>query len=179
MRLESRGTWAVLFRHRMKGFSPSIFDRMMCPPRNHSGTGVPLRLSLDELKESVARDLEALLNARAAVASSLFSGFPECANSILNYGLHDFACISLASTDDRAYICRCLEETIARHEPRLRNVRAFLEVQEGAVNRLNFAISALLIVHTAREPVNFDAVLQPATLQYSISWARRAARGEN
>ena len=36
-------------------------------------------------------------------------------------------------------------------------------------------ITALLVVSSSQEPVNFDAVLQPSTLHYSISKARRAA----
>ena len=85
--------------------------------------------------------------------------------------------MSLASPDDRAAICQGLERAIARHEPRLRNVRASLEMQEGGIDRLNFAITALLVLHAAQEPVNFDAVLQPSSLQYTISKARRALPG--
>ena len=84
--------------------------------------------------------------------------------------------MSLASSEDRAHICRCLEKSIGRHEPRLRNVRASLEIQDGSINRLNFAIAALLVVSSAKEPVNFDAVLQPSTLQYSISKSRPPMR---
>lgn len=160
----------------MKGFAPGVFDKLMGGYATASPNGVLARLSMEELKDSVARDLEALLNTRTAVSEDMLKPYPECSKSIVNYGLNDFAGLSLASTDDRAYICRCLEQAIARHEPRLQNVHAFLEVQEGSINRLNFAISALLIVHPAREPVSFDAVLQPTTLQYSISKARRTMR---
>jgi type VI secretion system protein ImpF len=57
----------------------------------------------------------------------------------------------------------------------LRQVRASLEIEEGSINRLNFAISALLVVHAAHEPVSFDAILQPSSLHYTISKGRRAA----
>jgi type VI secretion system protein ImpF len=81
--------------------------------------------------------------------------------------------MSLASLDDdRMAICRSLEESITRHESRLRNVKATLEIQEESINRLNFAIRALLVVNATSEPVNFDAVLQPSTLHYSISKSR-------
>ena len=46
----------------------------------------------------------------------------------------------------------------------------------GAINCLNFAISALLIIDPIREAVSFDAVLQPSSLHYSISKARRLTR---
>lgn len=160
----------------MKGFAPSIFDKLMVHPGEHLAQGALTRLSMDELKDTVARDLEAMLNTRTAISANTLKDYPECRQSIINYGLNDFAGLSLASTDDRAYICRCLEQAIARHEPRLQQAQAYLDVQDGATNRLNFAISALLIVHPAKEPVSFDALLQPTTLQYSISIGRRAQR---
>jgi type VI secretion system protein ImpF len=159
----------------MKGFTPGLFDRLMDLPVPGASSGTVSRLSIEDLKDSVARDLEALLNTRVVIPEGLLKRFPECGRSIVTYGLNDFAGLSLSSTDDRAYICRCLERAIARHEPRLRNVQASLELRADAINRLNFAITALLVVSSAHEPVNFDAVLQPSSLHYTISKARRPA----
>ena len=159
----------------MKGFTPGLFDRLMDVPVSGASGGTVSRMSLEELKDSVARDLESLLNTRTVIPEEILKRFPECGRSIITYGLNDFAGRSLSSSDDRAYICTCLEKAIARHEPRLRNVKASLEVREDAINRLNFAISALLIVNASQEPVNFDAVLQPSSLHYTISKARRTA----
>jgi type VI secretion system protein ImpF len=159
----------------MKGFSPGLFDRLMDAPVHGATSATVSRMSIEDLKDTVARDLEALLNTRTVISEELIKKFPECGRSILTYGLNDFAGLSLSSSDDRAYICACLEKAIGRHEPRLRNVRASLEIQEGTINRLNFAITALLVVHAAQEPVNFDAVLQPSSLHYTISKARRLA----
>lgn len=156
----------------MKGFTPGLFDRLMDAPLQ-GGSGTVPRLSIEDLKDAVARDLEALLNTRAVIPEQILKRFPECGRSIATYGLNDFAGLSLSSTDDRAFICRSLEQAIARHEPRLRNVQASLELRADAVNRLNFTITALLVVHSAHEPVNFDAILQPSSLQYTISKARR------
>ncbi|MBX9902298.1 MAG: type VI secretion system baseplate subunit TssE [Burkholderiaceae bacterium] len=162
----------------MHGFAPSLLNKLMSTKAAQSSQNVVARLSMEELKDSVAQDLESLLNTRKVIDEASLRGFPECARSIITYGLADFAGRSLASTDDRAYICRALELTIARHEPRLQNVRATLELNEGSINRLNFAISALLVVHPAQEAVSFDAVLQPSSLQYSITKARRSTRTE-
>ena len=159
----------------MKGFTPGLFDRLMDVPVLGASSGTVSRLSIEDLKDSVARDLEALLNTRTVISEGLLKRYPECGRSIVTYGLNDFAGLSLSSTDDRAHICRCLERAIARHEPRLRNVQASLELRADAINRLNFAITALLVVSSAHEPVNFDAVLQPSSLHYTISKARRVA----
>lgn len=159
----------------MKGYTPGLFDRLMDVPSRGASSATVAHMSVEDLKDTVARDLEALLNTRLALSEELLEGFPECRRSVVTYGLTDFAGRSLSSPDDRAHICACLEKTIARHEPRLRHVRASLEALEGAINSLNFSISALMVVSASHEPVNFDAQLQPSTLHYSISKARRAA----
>ena len=158
----------------MKGFTPGLFDRLLGMPMR-GGTSAATRVSVDDMKDAVARDLEALLNTRMVLPDGLLKGYPECANSIVSYGMSDFADLSLSSPADRAHICGCIESTIACHEPRLRNVKAALEMREGAVNRLDFSITALLVLSTAQESVNFDAVLQPSTLSYSINKAGRPA----
>lgn len=159
----------------MKGFSPTLFDKLMGETVARPRGASVARLSIDQVKDSVAADLEALLNTRAVISEELLQAYPECHRSIISYGLNDFAGLSLASLDDRSSICRSLEKAISRHEPRLRNVRASLELHQNSINKLNFAITALLVVHESKEPVSFDAVLQPSTLQYSISNTRRAA----
>lgn len=153
----------------MKGYTPGLFDRLLGLPAR-SGSAVA-RMTVDELKDAVARDLEALLNTRLVISADVLQAFPEAGSSIVTYGLTDFADRSLSSPADRAFICSCIESAIGRHEPRLRNVRALLDVREHSVNRLAFSISALLVASSTREPVQFDAVLHPSTLQYSISKA--------
>lgn len=159
----------------MKGFTPGFFDRLLGVPVRHATGATVLRMSVEDLKDAVARDLEALLNTRAVLPEGMLKDYPECARSIVAYGMNDFADLSLSSPSDRAYICACIEQAIARHEPRLHTVKAVLDVCEGAINRLNFSITGMLVASAAQEAVNFDAVLQPSTLQYSISKAGRAA----
>lgn len=158
----------------MKGFTPGLFYRLLGAPLR-TGVGNLSRLSVEDMKDAVARDLEALLNTRAVLPQDFLNGYPECARSIVSYGMRDFADLSLSSPSDRAFICQCIEEAIACHEPRLREVKAQLEMRAGAVNRLDFSITGVLVASATQEAVNFDAVLQPSTLSYSISKAGRAA----
>jgi type VI secretion system protein ImpF len=160
----------------MEGFAPGFFDRLLGTTGRGAGNGTLSRMTAEDVKDAVARDLEALLNTRSVIADDTLKGFPECSNSLVTYGLTDFADRSLSSPSDRAYICECLEKTIARHEPRLRKVKAVLEVRdEHSVNRLRFSTAALLVASASEETVNFDALLQPSTLQYSISKTGRAS----
>jgi type VI secretion system protein ImpF len=160
----------------MSKFFPGFFEKLIGDGGRLLSQSHVRLLSLEELKDEVAKDLELLLNTRAVFRLDDLKKHPECAASIINYGLQDFAGMSLVSTDDRASICRNLEQSIARHEPRLKSVRASLELQDGQINRLSFSISALLVVSATQEPVSFDAVLQPSSLQYSIKKSRHIAR---
>lgn len=160
----------------MKGFTPGLLDRLM-DERNPPGglsCAAAHSLSIDQIKDHVARELEALLNTRAALPPSLFERFPLARASILNYGLVDFAGFCLTSDEDRAAICASLKSAIETHEPRLKDVSASLEPVLGSVNRLDFAIHARLELDAGGDSVDFSAVLQPSSLHYAIRKTARA-----
>ena len=150
----------------IKGFEPSLFDKLF----DDLPVGAARwRLSLEQLKDSVARDLEALLNTRVIFSAEDHQAFPLAARSVAGFGLSDFAGLSLANVYDRQRICSAIASAIAAHEPRLRDVRVELELHRKTVNALYFSINAVLFVRPAQEPVAFDALLQPTSLQYSVS----------
>lgn len=163
----------------MTGFEPGLLDKLFDDDRRGPASPVLRNFSLEEIKNVVARDLEALLNTRMVFTDELLESFPECKRSVMTYGLNDFSGLSLASFYDRSFICRSLELAISRHEPRLRNVVVRLEVGgQASTSVLYFSISALLTLPALKEPVNFDALLQPTTLQYSVTrGAGSTARG--
>ncbi|GAB2873767.1 type VI secretion system baseplate subunit TssE [Paraburkholderia jirisanensis] len=153
-------------------FNPSLFDKLFGGYPTESNPSTVRTHSLDEIKHSVARDLESLLNTRMAFSEAQLELFRECAGSMLTYGLNDFSDRSLASSEDRSFICASIKRAITRHEPRLQGVEVALAVREQCVSVLHFAIKALLVVHPAQAPVNFDALLQPSTHQYSVTRAK-------
>lgn len=159
--------------HVMAGFLPTLFERLHDDAPHRSAEHDPLRRwSVDELKDSVARDLEALLNSRAAMQADCFEAYPEAHRSVASFGMADFVGFSLANPADRDRICRTLERSIAHHEPRLRDVSVSLEADRRSVGCLQFGINAVLYVAPTAEPVTFDALLQPTTLQYSVAKSR-------
>ncbi len=149
----------------MKGYTPGLLDRLM-DERAPDAAGTPV--SGEQLKDSVARDLEALLNPRLAFDPAILGGYPEARGSLLHYGLADFAGYCLTSSIDRAAVCASIQDAIEAHEPRLVDISATLEPDQGSVNRLHFAIHARLAVSPNAEPVNFNAVLQPSSLHYAV-----------
>lgn len=158
----------------MKRFEPSFLDKLFDDEPHVPAPAAMRQLSLEELKNTVARDVEAIFNTRIALTEEDLAELPECQRSVLTYGLNDFAGLSLASHYDRTFICKSIQQAIARHEPRLQQVQVAFELNEQSTNALYFAIQALLVVHPAEEPVTFDAMLQPSTLQYSVTRSRAA-----
>ena len=161
----------------MQGFMPGLLERLM---REHAdGTalaqsGAPV--GIEQIKDGIARDLEALLNTRIAVDAALFDAYPAARASILRYGVIDFAGLCLTSGADRAAVCASIEDAIATHEPRLRAVSVTLEHGAGEVNRLHIAIQARLTLDSLQEAVSFNAVLQPSSLHYEIRKTARPLR---
>jgi len=157
----------------MNRFEPGLLDKLFGDGAHQPVPAVVRQLSLDELKATVAGHIESLLNARITFTDARLGALTECQRSVLTYGLNDFAGLSLASHDDRTTICSSIQRAIERHEPRLKRVVVKLEVNEQSTSVLCFAIQALLVVHEAEEPINFDAMLQPSTRQYSVTRGRK------
>jgi type VI secretion system protein ImpF len=156
----------------MQRFAPYLLDRLIDVSPNDAMRPM---LSLEQLKDSVARDVEALLNTRRGLDADDAAGFPRVRRSVVGFGLDDFASRSMASTNDQAVVCRAIERAVLDHEPRLRNVRVELRRGDASRQSLKFAIRAMLHVHPMQAPVNFDAVLQTSTQQYAVAAAKRSA----
>jgi type VI secretion system protein ImpF len=120
------------------------------------------------MRDSVSRDLEALLNTRSEGARLIPQVFEECRKSSLTFGIPDFSSYSLLNPQDRDRIRRALEQAIAQHEGRLSRVRVALEPQRQFERVLRFKVEALLSLGPDREKVQFDAVLQLNTQAYLV-----------
>ena len=139
-------------------YKSSLLDRLvdLQPGVDDPQAGRPVALS--EVKDSVARDLESLLNTRSN-PSLLELDSPLLRSSLLSFGIPDFSDRSLDNPAHRGEICRSIEKAVSDHEPRLRQVEVELSAEASADNRLHFIIRAILVVDFAREAVNFDAHL--------------------
>jgi type VI secretion system protein ImpF len=159
----------------MQRFAPYLLDRLLDDPSDPRLDGPRGGMTLEQIKDSVARDIEALLNTRCALKLEATAGFREAARSVLRFGLDDFSARSLASVADRDFICRAIERAIADQEPRLANTHVEIDSKDVVGSRLRFTIRALLRLHPTAEPVNFDAVLQTGSQHYVVSQTSRPA----
>lgn len=83
--------------------------------------------------------------------------------------------MSLVSEKDRREISASIESAIRFFEPRLRQARVVLEARTAKQQRLEFSISALLVLKPFQEAISFDALLHPVTQQYTV---RRSVAGQ-
>jgi type VI secretion system protein ImpF len=141
---------------------PSILDRLIDaePGKVAEGYGSRTQM-LKELRESVRRDLQNLLNTRAP---SLSGQGAALSRSIINYGIPDFAGADLSSAEDKEQFRAVIEAVIKRYETRFKSVHVKIVEGDGETDRaLRFRIDALLNVEPAVKPVVFDSSLEPVT----------------
>lgn len=148
-------------------YAPSLLDKLFQPPASDKRHEIP-GLSLEELKDSVAVDLEALLNTRSSMDEATKSEFPLAASSILNHGVTDFSFRSLSCGLDRDFMCRSIQQTIECQDRRLRGVSVAIDDSQRAFNRLSFTIRGTLLVSDVGEQVSFDARFEPTVQRYSV-----------
>lgn len=159
----------------MNHYAPSLLDKLLGTEGQGPGRGATMRLSVDQVKESVARDIEALLNAHTCLDSEALAGFPHAARSLLSLGLVDISSLSMSSDRDRQRVQAAIVRALADHDPRLRDVdvQVLESRQPGAP--LCFTIRAKLLLNPDVEPVAFDAVLQPGSNRYAVLRSDRRA----
>ena len=147
----------------------SVFDRLIDhEPRNSKEVPLTRSQSVRQLKESLRRDLEWLLNTRL-VAVPPDDRLHEVNRSQYVYGLPDFTAYSLANPDDQNKLIRHLQTAIKNFEPRLAKVRVVPVDISGTNTRiLRFRIEALLLMDPAPERISFDTTLQLTNGEYEV-----------
>jgi type VI secretion system protein ImpF len=155
--------------------SQTLIDRLIDrDPGASSDPSVSRPQSVRNLKASLRRDLEWLLNTRRN-PDAADKTMEELSQSLYNYGLPDFSAYSLNSPRDRSKLLLELENTVALFEPRLKSVRvSLLESQDLSSRVLHFQIEGLLQMDPAPEQVSFDTVVQLTSGDYQIRGDRGA-----
>jgi type VI secretion system protein ImpF len=117
--------------------------------------------SMIALRNSVRRDLEALLNARRRWRSWP-AHMTQLATSPIGYGIPDFASGAFGDAQRREELRQEIESTIRRFEPRFLSVRVhLLETQDRLETTLRLRIEAVLHAEPAPEAVTFDTLVDP------------------
>jgi len=152
---------------------PSVLDRLLDDdPTNPHEAPKSRNQILSEMKRSVRRDLENLLNTRWRCVNWP-PNLEQLDMSLVNYGLPDFSGTHLGSKQDRERLRQVVEHVVRAFEPRFKKVSVSLEDDELASRSLRLRIEALLYAEPAPEPVVFDSQLEAASRTFTVETMSR------
>jgi type VI secretion system protein ImpF len=119
--------------------------------------------SLLALRNSVRRDIEALLNARRRWRSWP-AHMTQLATSPVGYGIPDFASGAFGDARRREELRLEIEATIRRFEPRFLSVRVrLIEAEDSLDATLRLRVEAVMHAEPAPESITFDTLVNPVT----------------
>lgn len=144
----------------------SLLDRLVDLNPGSEGELRPLRtLDREELKASVRRDLQWLLNTRTSVPAHLID---EHELTVMEYGIPDFGSYFPENPDHCMLLAKRITRSISAFEPRLKNVRVVVEPEMLDEKTLKVRMDAEMIWETVTEPVSFETVFQHQTGTWEI-----------
>lgn len=152
---------------------PSVLDRLLDDEPELTREPQKSRPHvLRELKQSVRRDLENLLNTRWRCVNWP-PNLDDLEVSLVNYGIPDFTGTSMSTATSREQLRHVVENIVRKFEPRFKSVRVrLLENADKTDRSLRLRIDALLFAEPAPEPVIFDSQLEPTSGNFSIKEER-------
>jgi type VI secretion system protein ImpF len=153
---------------------PSFLDQLLDDEPGVQREAQPGRHQvLSQMKRSVNRDLENLLNTRRRFLSAPLD-LPELQQSLVRYGLPDFTGRAMSSAEAREEFRLTLENILRACEPRFKTVSVtLLDAAEPLYRTLRFRIDALMHADPAPEELVFDSSLEPLTGTFKIERAGR------
>jgi len=147
----------------------SVLDRLIDNEPGVSQEPVQNRVySIGQIKASVVRDLENLLNTRRNIFP-LPVEYREVNSSLFVYGLQDFTSKDPRSPSVKQQLRNDVEKTLARFERRLKNVTVRIEAEDSTDRKIRFRITGVLHVDPITEPVSFDTYFDLNRGEYVIT----------
>ena len=149
--------------------TPSVLDRLIDLDRSVSADPPTSRnQSVRQLKASLRRDLEWLLNSRRNPEAAPES-YEHVSTSLYNYGLPDVSSMSVESPRDRNRLLRMIDVAVQTFEPRLSQLRVrAVESAATGSRSLRFQIEGMLEMDPAPEQIYFDTLLQLNSGEYQV-----------
>lgn len=149
---------------------PSLLDRLI---DNDPGTKIELPKDraqlLKELKTSVRRDLENLLNTRLPWLE-IPGKSRHLQSSLMNYGVQDVAGVVLESSSSLESLRQSMESAIRAFETRFQHVSVQLVLDSSTRHKriVRFVIDGVLWAEPAPEPVRFDSTLSSISKEFKV-----------
>lgn len=147
-----------------------LFDRLMDDNPSSDEESTPLRrYSRDELKASIQREVEQLLNTRPGYLRLQELDEPDemVEGTTLFYGAHYFGDFDVTSSEGRRQIARSLAQSIERFEPRLQDVTVAISDFDKVKSRLAVVIDGTLVSGNIREQWSFPVQISDVEINKS------------
>ena len=133
-----------------------LFDRLCddAPRTPHRPEARPYRTyDPAQLKASVRRELQRLLDTRAPRSLAQMAGRPR---TVIDYGVPEVTPYMMNNAGESGALAKFLVDSIAAFEPRLANVRVDLVRAQPSLQRLEVRVDADLVAGRFWEPVSFE-----------------------
>lgn len=152
-----------------KKILPSILDRLIDEdPSTEHEINKSYHHYLSEFRESIRRDLEALMNNRQRCVFNS-DDYEYLQDSIPNYGLPDLASQNFVAADSAEDFCQEMANALLRFEPRFKSVEVRAEDMKNKIDRMvKFTIEAIVYADPAPERIVFDSEIESVTRVVSI-----------
>ena len=148
--------------------TPSLVDRLVdYEPKVKVEPAITYRKSLEQLRSSLRRDLENLLNTRCTPEIGQ-EEWEQLRHSTFAYGLPDITALGSNFLHDHKRLLARVEEAVNQFEPRLSPVKVSVSMVSGTNRVLRFVIEGMLRVDPAPEHVAFDAALELISGEYQL-----------
>lgn len=155
-------------KQKQENVQASLLDRLLdYEPELSRDPSYIRQTTTSQVKASVIRDLENLLNTKRTVWTAP-DALRAVHSSLFTYGLQDFTSRNPKSPSVRQQLRQDIERTILKFEPRLKNPT--VRVEESKNERtLRFRITAMLIAEPVSEPIVFDTFFDVDRGEYVVS----------
>jgi type VI secretion system protein ImpF len=136
------------------GASSLLFEKLTdLDPRSGRDPQLFRVQDLEDLKQSVRRELERLIDTRRAV--TVEQSKADSPDTVMEYGIPDWSNIAAFGVVSQAAFARAVREAILVYEPRLHNPVVKIVRDAKRLGKLVFEISGELRLNTVIEPVSF------------------------
>ncbi|NKN37380.1 type VI secretion system baseplate subunit TssE [Agrobacterium sp. a22-2] len=136
-------------------------DRMIDPPASVAD-------QIREVRESIRRDLEALLNTRRSPNEPPI-GLSELKDALVSYGVDGMISANLVTDEAKLKLARMIERRISLFETRLSDVRVTILKSRTMTERaLRMRIQATFRLHEGMPPISFESTIDPSTQRFLV-----------
>lgn len=156
-------------RQRDRLIARSVLDRLLdANPDAAQDPPQSLAEQIRDIRESIRRDLEALLNTRCCPLSPPAT-LGELKDALVSFGVESILSANLATEEAKTRLARAIEQRVALFETRLSNVRvAILRTQGGGARALRLRIEATFRLHEGMPSVHFESVIDPSSQCFAV-----------